>query len=306
MGANRITELGVCVLVDPDMSYVLHTNGTEGPQALVPWQTFWAEYLSAFGIANHIAKQPRPGEVVAVSGQYFRAQSPEQIRKLMQEHRVLLDGEAVEILLEMGCGDLIGAESAVWYPLNGGWQSYEQVTNGQTVYGLPQARMSAQAIYEKVESGDYLRIRYAQEPTELTRLCTPGGEDAGPGLCIAGNAVVFPYGHMKGSYQQLLNPVRRELMAKLLWQNRIVQVRDTQFVTLNHFPVEQGQMILLTNYATDDFEDFPIYLPFDWKQCWHVEHSSGALCPAEFERNGEILYLKQKLASFTSVCLLLK
>lgn len=166
--------------------------------------------------------------------------------------------------------------------------------------------MSAQAIYEKVESGDYLQIRYTREPAELTRLRSPRGEDAGPGLCIAGNAVVFPYGHMKGSYQQLLNPVRWELMAQLLWLDRIAQVRNTQFVTLNHFPVEPGQMILLTNYATDDFENLPIYLPFDWKQCWYVERSSGSLCPAESERSGEILYLKQKLASFTSVCLLLK
>lgn len=306
LGANRREEQGVCVLVNPDTVYTMHTDGTEGPQALVPWQTFWAEYLSAFGIANYIARTPRPGETVAVCGQYFRNMTPEQVRRLAAEHFLLLDGESAEILLEMGCGDLINAERAQWHALNGGWQSYEQVSEDRMVYGLPEARMSAQAIYEGVESGDYLQIQYTGSVDELTVLRTALGEKAGPGLCSVKNAIVFPYGHMKNSYQMLLNPVRRELLAELLWKRKIAQVRECQFVTLNHFPVEEGQMILLTNYSTDDYEELPIYLPFDWNECWYIDREQGKLYPLDLERHEHIACLKQKLSALESKCLVFR
>lgn len=307
LGAKRAAERGVCVLVEPDTVRTLYADeAAAGPQALVPRQTFWAEYLSAFGIANHMAKKPALGETVAVSGQYFRSKKPEEIRALAREHCLLLDGDSVEILLERGCGDVIGAESARWHPLNGGYQSYEQVETGLEVYGLSQARMSAQALYEKIESGDYLEITYAEQPEEITSLRTPRGERAGAGLCRAKNAIVLPYGKFRESYQMLLNPVRKELLLALLQQTGTAYVSETQFVTLNHFEVEQGHMILLTNYATDDFETPLLYVPFAWTKCFYVDRISGKLCPTELTREGELARLGRTLFSMRSECLLFR
>lgn len=276
LGAKTAQEKGVCVLVNPDTVYTLHTRGGEGPGALFPWQTFWAEYLSAFGIANRIAVSPRPGETVALGGQVLRGMTPEAIRKLAGQHRLLLDGESVEILLEKGCGDLIGAKSARWHALNGGYQSYEQLRTGLTMYGLPDARMSSQAIYEGVESADYLEIEYNLPARCLTSLRTARGEIAGPGVCLADGAVIFPYGHMKYSYQMLLHPVRQELLSGLIDRATAAQVLGCQFVSIHHFPVEQGQMILLVNYSTDRFEEPALLLPFSWDECLQVNRETGA------------------------------
>ena len=305
LGAKRSTEQGICVLVDPDTVYSLHTNeSAEGMQALVPRQTFWAEYLSAFGIANHMAQNPMPGEIVAVSGQYFRNVEPEKIRTLAREHLLLLDGDSVAILLELGCGDIIGAESARWHLLNGGYQSYEQVEMDEEVYGLPKARMSAQAIDEKIESGDYLEIQYVQQPVEITSLRTPKGERAGVGLCRTQNAIVLPYGNFRESYQMMLNPIRKELLLDLLRRTGTAYVDETQFVTINHFEVEQGHMILLTNYATDDFEKPLLYVPFAWTKCFSVDRISGRLCPVQLTREGEQLRLDRTLVFMRSECFL--
>ena len=302
LGANTQNEQGVCVLADLDTVYTLHTRGGEGPGALFPWQTFWAEYLSAFGIANHIAVSPRPGETVALGGQVLRGMDPEAIRTLARQHRLLLDGESIEILLEKGCGDLIGAKSARWHALNGGYQSYEQLRTGLTLYDLPDARMSAQAIFEAVESADYLEVEYEPSARCLTTLRTARGEIAGPGVCLTDGAILFPYGHMKNSYQMLLHPVRQELLSGLIDRACAAQVTGCQFVSIHHFPVEQGQMILLVNCSTDRFEEPALLLPFGWEECRQVDRETGVLEKIRTVRRGGAAKLKCTLEPLQTAC----
>lgn len=303
LNAHTADEQGVCVLVNPDTVYTLHCAGGEGPGALMPWQTFWAEYLSALGIANRIGTEPRPGETVALFGQVLRSMTPDQVRYLAAKHSLLLDGESAEILLEMGCGDLAGIKEVRWHSLNGGWQNYEQLEDGRELCGLPSARMSAQAIYEAVETGDYLEITYGIPVEELTSLRRPRGQKAGPGVCRVGNILVFPYGHMKASYQMLLNPVRQALFSELL--PGTAQINSCQFVAINHFSVEQGQMILLTNYATDRFEAPQLQLPFNWTSCSRVDRQTGYLVKTDVQRLPDgTIRLPVDLPPLQSVCLL--
>lgn len=301
LGAETKQEAGVCVLVDPDAVYYSHCAGGEGPGALLPWQTFWAEYLAAFGIANRMDTKPKAGELVAIGGQLLRGMTADEIHALAAEHRLLLDGEAVEILLEKGCGDIIHANHCQWYLLNGGYHSYEQVVPGKNAYGLPEARMGAQALSEITESGDYLEIEYTHPVQEYTCLRNWKGECVGAGLVETENAIVFPFGRFRDSYQVFLNPVRRELLSQLVG-GFAAQVLGCQYVTINHFPVEQGQMVLLTNFATDDFDHLELYLPFAWTTCSQVDRKTGRLTDVQTLRTGNEVQLQCTLQSLSSAC----
>ena len=56
--------------------------------------------LSAYGIANGYSKEKQhKEEVLAISGQYFRNLKEKEIKDLLDHNFILLDGEAVETLL---------------------------------------------------------------------------------------------------------------------------------------------------------------------------------------------------------------
>lgn len=114
-GRRRGSEQGVQVLFCPDSSYTLHAYEGDSLDAIRPRETFWAEYLSAFGIANVYTSRRRfSGEVVAVAGQYFRNLQEEELRALFADNTVLLNGDAIDTLVDMGCGDLIGVDEVEW------------------------------------------------------------------------------------------------------------------------------------------------------------------------------------------------
>lgn len=279
LGAKTKQEAGICVLVDPDTVYHTHCDGGEGPGALWPWQTFWAEYLSAFGFANRVDTKAHAGEMVALNGQILRSMDAAQIRTLAAEHRLLLDADSVEIMLEKGCGDLVHVTKAVWHPLNCGYQTFEEVVGTREVYGMTHARMSAQALSETTDSGDYLELTYDIPVEEVTCLKNANGERVGAGVVVTEGAVIVPYGHFQGRYDNFLVPVRRALLDQLL--TGVAKVRDCQYVTINHFPVEQGQMILLSNFATDSFDQPELELPFQWSVCRQVDRKTGSLSDCE-------------------------
>ena len=301
--AETRNEAGICVLVSPDAVYHTHCPGGEGPGALWPWQTFWAEYLSAFGISNHMAVKPKKGEIVALGGQILRGMTPKEIYDLASQHCLLLDGESVEIMVEKGCGDLIQAAHMRWHMLNGGDHSYEQVCGEELIRGFPAARMGAQALSETVESGDYLEIEYTQDVHAYTCLRNWAGKRVGAGLVQLPNAIIFPYGHFRDSYEVFLNPVRRSLLSRAIG-NTVARVHDCQFVTINQFPVEQGQMILLTNFSTDSFAEPELTLPFKWDNCYQVDRISGEIVPAPVARIHQGGKLLCTLRSYETMCLL--
>lgn len=304
LGAKTAQEAGICVLVDPNTVYHTNCSGGTGPGALYPWQTFWAEYLSAFGIANYMAVKPRQGETVAVGGQVLRGMTAEEIRKLAANHRLLLDGESVEIMVEKGCGDLIHVEKVQWHLLNGGYHSYEQVRDDRPIHGFSTARMSAQALSETVESGDYLEIAYTDQVREHTCLRNWEGTCVGAGLTEVENVIVFPYGHFKAHYEAFLNPVRRELFSQLL--DGAAQVLHGQFVTINHFPVALGHMILLSNFSTDDMDTPELKLPFDWTTCCQVSRVDGSLKEIPFTRTEHGFRLSDRLHALQTMCLIVR
>lgn len=306
-------ERGVCVMYSSTSSYTIHTDGTRNLAAIQPWETFWAEYLSAFGIANHYCDDcSETGEIMAVSGQYFRNLDPDQIEKMFADNVLLLEGEAVETLVDMGLGWLIGISSCQWYPANTGKHSYEQVVTEQRFQDLPYARISAQTMGE---TGDYLKIGYTQEPHHTVSMVkAPDGSAAGEGVVyVTDRAVILPYGHMRDRHNFLLNPVRQEILSTLILSmnevRRPAAIENCPYVTLSHFSREGQEVLLLSNYATDDFQNVKLNLPFSVKEAFEVSREEGALVPLQFEKREDGIQgiiLPVVLEHMTTSCIVLK
>ena len=304
-------EEGVTVLYSSRSAYTLHTDGRRAMDAIQPWETFWAEYLSAYGIACRYSDDYTvKGQTVAVSGQYFRNLTEEQIRDLFAHNLVLMEGEAARTLFDMGLGDLADIENVEWYPLNGGRHCYEQAPEGTYYQGLPEARITAQGISEDVETGDYLHIIYGTREKEVySVLRRADGEKAGEGLTGVGHAVVFPYGHMRDQYNFLLSPVRQEMLQSVL-ESRAhcmpAMVRGCQYVTVNTFVQGDRRILLLTNYSTDDFEDVTVSAECGAKEVYEIDRNTGEEVTVKFKREGSRWTFAGKLEHMTSRCFVLK
>lgn len=313
LGLNLMEEQGVTILYNSKSSYTIHANGDKTPAAITPRETFWAEYLAAFGVAYRYSEDASiTGKMVAVSGQYFRNLTKEEIEHLFENNYMFIDGEAASVLYDMGVGHVAHIASAEWYPVNTGKHAYEQVTDGRIYQNLPEARMSAQTCNKKVEPTDYLNITYDTEECEIvTMVKAPNGTDVGKGItCFENQLLIFPYGHMAFQYDGLLNPVKHEIIQHRISQipesARPVMVKDCPYVTVNHFKKEDQEIMLLTNYSGDDYDNPVLALPFHVDSAVEVSRLDGSLRPVSIQNTEEGTRLMIHMDHMTSRCIIFK
>ncbi len=246
-------ETGVQVLFNPKASYAIRTENGESFGELAPDENFWAGFLAVMGIA-HTYRQwsDQKLAVLAISGQYFRGLEDKQIRPLMADNVVLLNGDAMWTIYQMGMGNLIGISRAEWMASDSGAPSYEQVIDGRVYAGLRDGRLTAQAM-----TGDYLKVEYSAEARVHTEVRNPSGARTGPGMAVVSNRhIMLPYG--RGTdYRGLRHPVRQSLLQTMLSElagDRCpVYLRETANVAVYSYDLGTRRALLLTNASYDDY-----------------------------------------------------
>jgi len=136
---------GVKVIFNPESSYHTRTERGESWEELYTQDRGWAVHLSSLGVSyafstiNDLSRD----ELAAISGKMVYSLSHEDIRKLLRG-RVLLDGQAIRSLSEMGFGELIGVKEANWLNQREAVYSFEEMIDGDFMQkGL---RMTAQLV----------------------------------------------------------------------------------------------------------------------------------------------------------------
>lgn len=215
-GVMRLAKRGVCVMTSETSSYTLHTRYGEEMEELYPQEVYFAGLLNAMGIAYQYCTDPDVrGQTVAVSGQYFRNLTQEQITHLFAENDLILSGDAVDTLCQMGLGELAGVKSCRWMRQNSGSYTYEQVANGKSYLNLPQARASA-----VISSADVLQIEYLQEPVRYTDFYDSFRRLAAPGHVLSrAHVLIHPFGRFEspGAMPPMqLSALRREILQDAL------------------------------------------------------------------------------------------
>jgi len=261
LGLDRHSESGVQVLFNRQASATVRTGKGQILSELEPDESFWAGFLATMGVAYTFREfAARTPGVTAVSGQYFRGLDEASIRRLLSDSIVLLNGDAVATLVDMGLGGLVGVRGAEWLAADSGIPSYEQVIDGREYAGVREGRLTAQAL-----TGDYLRLEYAPGVELHTEVRNPSGNLSGPGMAVVNRRVVIlPFGR-GSSYVGLRHPVRQELLQSLLMELGGSQcpalLKGTANVAITSYDRKDRLAFLIMNASSDDLPALKLHLP---------------------------------------------
>lgn len=290
----RQNQIGIKMLVDPDSSFTLHTEVGDSIEELYPKETFWAGFLSAFGIATTYSTTDRPvGSIVAVSGQYFRNLDEGQIHALFRDNFVLLEAESAYTLFDMHYGHLAGIQNARWHPFGEYFASYEQVSDGNRYADLPEGRMSAQ-----FAAGDYLEIEYGPKAAPISTMKNFTGDSVGAGMTVYDDRVfIFPYGRLEDRNSSHLNMIVKNILLRMLMDQKIgehpIFVEQAPYLCPTAFKTRNGMAVILANASYDDYDAirlFPSGIPV--RRITEITRNHPRAAAVRFEREGDMLVLK--------------
>jgi hypothetical protein len=253
LGLDPRRETGVQVLFNAEASYSIRTTKGTSFSELAPDENFWAGFLSVIGIANTYRRWAgQKKAVLAISGQYCRGLKEQEVRDLLSNNVVLLNGDAIDTLVSMGFGSLVGVKKAEWVASDSGIPSYEQVCDGKRYCGLSEARLTAQAL-----TGNYLKLEYAEGAVVHTQVHNPTGQLSGPGMAVfSGRLIMLPYGRAS-EYQGLEHPVRQAILQALLTEAAgaacPTYLRNTANIAIYDYDLGAKRILLLVNASGDDY-----------------------------------------------------
>lgn len=247
-------ECGVGVMFDPRSAYTLHAYPGDDPSALYPRESALSGVLTAFSIANHYCDDRTvSGKILAISGQYLRNLSNEEIRRLFDQNRVIIDGETVEVLLEKGLGTLAGIRKAPVCDYPKGLQAFEETVPGTTYYGLERARISVHS----APWMDVLDMDYADDVTVIARLHNPCGKAiANTIACFGDRVLILPYRNYQHFYSHL-TPVFVDILQRFVGGSA-AYIPGKPYMMVSEFRSNNKPVFAIINSSNDTYNEFDL------------------------------------------------
>lgn len=297
LGLDNRCQAGVQVMIDPRCGYHLHTAAGRSMNELTNHERNLIDLLTPFGIAACYNSGHHPsGQVVAAAGQYLRNLAADEIRRLFADNYVILDGEAVSTLVDLGLGELAGAAGTQLIPMDNGINAYEQVVDGAAYCGITKARLTMQS-----GAGDFVKVDYFPETAlkAYTHACSPYGDDNGPAMTVVnGQVFILPYINYGVA---ALNPYRRAILLDAL--TKADRFRRPVWTNAPHTTVirydQPGRTLLaLVNFSGDEWRQvvltFPDGIPA-WQQATLYTRENPDGIPAPLTCCGSELQIGQDL-----------
>lgn len=251
-------QVGIRVLYSPNTAYQVETSIGEERDELISQEYSWLELLSSFGFSVKPSRyDPKISqEIIAISGQFLRTLTNQQICQLFEENFTLIDGETVAILVERELGYLIGVTDCSWKAVRSGQQSYEQVTNHKNYYGVSEARMSLMQ-----QTGDFLDITYeSDESSIISRAYNEYDQDEGSVCAVSKNSFILPISwDKKAGWSSQYISFKEEIIRDVLLHQSIntktlALTIDMPYVNLIHYQKNQKNYYLVANFSTESYE----------------------------------------------------
>lgn len=299
---------GVTVLVSEASAATLQTVSGRSMTELYPREGWLGALLGGYGIPFRYATAPPPGGVVAVTGQYFRNLSEEAIRRLLAEHRTIVDAEAVDTLIQLGLGDLVGARSVTWVDSECGAVTYEQAAAGTVLLGREGARASVLLMGAEVGVVDYAEDR----ATSLTRLRAAAHRDAGPGHVVVDDRVlVIPFARMdplEPVPPMLRTTMRQELLQDVLrrWEPELPMASGAPDLVSYAFDTIDGLALYLVNGSLDAIAPLRVWVGTRKVTAVDADPSSGSPGPVDFACRDGVCTIGLSISAMETVLLRLR
>lgn len=263
LGLTPDSMVGVNVLVSENSSYTIEGNG------LFPFDGWLFAYLEQIGVAcAYTTEIAQKGKIVAASGQVLRNFTKEEICALFENNFVILTGDNVEALKDIGLLSLIGAEDCEIWAERTGKYAMEELSTGEELFGVERLRATAQFF-----CGDHYHIRYGNAPRKTyTQMIDHEEKTVGEGICAVGNALIFPYANTRSDQRvpiSLICPLREYVVKKALSENPVTKenlffVREEN-VCMYAFDKGDTVYMVCMNFVDDDYDKlhFESTCPFE-------------------------------------------
>lgn len=266
-GCNYGNLRGVKCLISKNVPlYKVNKNGK--PSGITPNDTFLAGILGCMGISIEYIENFGFGETVAVSGEVLRAFKKVEIERLFRDNTVILSGNSISVLYELGLANLIGVKDFTVIPERNGVACFEEGVD-QKVMVMPNERSSCQYF-----SGDYINLHFDENAKvhDYTQMRNFDNVTIGHGICsVNGKVIILPYMEssqnsrlMLGEYPLgLITPLRSRSMYHAILTagngNDVVRV-SLENVTPYYF--KDNNVLVFNNFSDDDYD----YISFACEQ----------------------------------------
>jgi len=251
---------GVAVLVNEDVAYTAKADSGDYINGFTDTTGELMAWLALLGVNCHYsADADMTGGVVAVDGQVLRSLSKTQIEKLFANNFVILNGNGVEALFDMGLQQLIDADGYECFVERKSIKTFEQLCTGEKLYGI--TKMRATSFFG---TGDYVHVTYGnREKTAYTTMMDAYEQPFGAGMTVVGNAFIEPhkYNRTEPIPYGMYHPLREHVIKQAM--NKSGLLADKFFVTEENVAPysfrKDGKLILmLVNFCDDDYESLHI------------------------------------------------
>ena len=251
---------GVNILVSEDVRYTAKIAFDEFINALGETTGEFMAWMALLGInCRYNTDVNLSNEVVAVDGQVLRSLTAEQITSLFANNLVIINGNGVEALFDMGLQHLIDGESYEIFPERKSIKTFEQINSSETLCGI--TNMRATSFFG---TGDYVKVIYGnREKKHLTTMMDAYEQPFGAGIVITGNALVEPhtYNRTEPVPYGMYHPLREHLIKKAIRENNMSIDRffvAEENVAPYSFKKDGKTILMLVNFCDDDYEQLHI------------------------------------------------
>ena len=198
-------------------------------------------------------------QVVAVDGQVLRSLPTKQIETLFANNFVIINGNGVEALFDMGLNHLINAESYECFIERKSIKTFEQINSDEKLYGITSMRATS-----FFGTGDYVKVIYGKrEKKYLTTMMDAYEQPFGAGIVITGNALIEPhtYNRTEPVPYGMYHPLREHIIKKAIRENNMSIDRffvAEENVAPYSFKKDGKTILMLINFCDDNYEQLHI------------------------------------------------
>ena len=248
------------------------------------YENYWASHLPSWGIAYKYDKSKKfVNKTVAISGDYLRGKTDEEIKELFADNFLILDADSVKILFERGLNHLIKAKSYRQISWEKGEFSFEQSADGKRYLGMNGARAGV-----IICAPEALAIEYEDDVEVYTNLFGFGEEFVSPCFVRANNALIFPFvisqtapysPAVKEKHHALLHSLKEQAFKDGLQRAKgfssPIIYHTMECVSTNYYKGDSVDYILLTNFSEDDYKEVKLFGLPEYKKAYILQRKDG-------------------------------
>ena len=283
LGLHQDNVKGVVSLYCEDSVKTLIADDTQNLNKLMPQEDMWAAVLPIFGISTTVSNSiSHKGKIVAVCGQYFRNFGKEEILELFKNNLVMLDGESIVCLCEMGLGHLAGVKAYEYMKAESGINSYEEICDGNLYAGHTKGRMSCQQ-----QKGKFLKLDCEEDIHRISNIMSFDKTVTCPGMYLYRNCFVIPYVFDLFNFPySFFNNVRRDAVATLLKEQGVTVTNGNAGLAVYDF----GDAFMIANASLDSQTGVTVTSPYyKDKKVYEITRKGRTKYTGKADKDGVVL-----------------